>query len=127
MPSFDLPFCGSDEYSLGVEEELLMAAPASLRPYGGTDAVLARLDPGGGAVSGGGSDGVLELITPVCGRTGEAVEILRRLRAEVGRHVTLLGAGVHPLGRFGDVRLRSGEHHDEIGEPLRGVMPQTPH
>src|SRR3954471_2392473 len=127
MPSFDLPFCGSDEYSLGVEEELLMAAPASLRPYGGTDAVLARLDPEVGAVSGEVSDGVLELITPVCGRTGEAVEILRRLRAEVGRHIRLLGAGVHPLGRFGDVRLRSGERYEQIGETMRAVMRQTPH
>jgi glutamate---cysteine ligase / carboxylate-amine ligase len=127
MPSFDLPFCGSDEYSLGVEEELLMAAPASLRPYGGTDAVLARLDPEVGAVGGEVSDGVLELITPVCGRTGEVVEILRRLRAEVGRHVMLLGAGVHPLGRFGDVRLRSGERYEQIGETMRAVMRQTPH
>src|SRR4051794_11128982 len=127
MPSFDLPFCGSDEYSLGVEEELLMAAPASLRPYGGTDAGLARPDPEGGAGRGEVSDGVLELITPVCQRTGEAVEILRRLRAETGRHVTLLGAGVHPLARFGDVRLRSGERYEQIGETMRAVMRQTPH
>src|SRR3954468_21153202 len=127
MPSFDLPFCGSDEYSLGVEEELLMAAPASLRPYGGTDAVLARLDPELGAVTGEVSDGVLECVTPVCGRTAEAIEILSRLRAEAGRHVNLLGAGVHPLGRFGDVRLRSGERYEQIGETMRGVMRQTPH
>src|SRR3954470_7481307 len=101
MPSFDLPFCGSDEYSLGVEEELLMAAPASLRPYGGTDAVLARLNPEVGAITGEVSDGVLELITPVCARTAQAIEILSRLRAEAGRQVTLLGAGLHPLGKFG--------------------------
>src|SRR3954468_24971205 len=104
MPSFDLPFCGSDEYSLGVEEELLMAAPASLRPYGGTDAVLARLAPEVGAVAGEVSDGVLGLITPACARVGDAVGILAALRAEAVRQVTLLGAGVHPLGRFGDVR-----------------------
>src|SRR3954467_9164432 len=129
MPSANtfLPFSGCGRFSVGVEEELLMAAPASLRPYGGTDAVLARLDPEVGAVSGEVSDGVLELITPVCRRTGEAVEILRRLRAEVGRHVRLLGAGVHPLGRFGDVRLRSGERYEQIGETMRAVMRQTPH
>src|SRR3954454_4516844 len=129
MPSAHtwLPFCGSDQYTLGVEEELLMAGPTSLRPYGGTDAVLARLDPGLGAVTGEGSEGVLECVTPVCGRTAEAIEIVGRLRAEAGRHVTLLGAGVHPLGRFGDVRLRSGERYDVIGETMRGVMRQTPH
>src|SRR4051794_16280606 len=129
MPSANSwePFCGSEHYSLGVEEELHMAAPASLRPYGGTDAVLMQLDPAVGAVTGEVSDGVLELITPVCERTGEAVEILGRLRAEVGRHVTLLGAGVHPLGRFGDVQLRSGERYARIGETMRAVMRQTPH
>src|SRR4051812_29371592 len=126
-PNTGLPFRGSDHYSLGVEEELLMAAPTSLQPYNRTDGVLARLDPEIGTVTGEGSDGVLELVTPVCRRTGEAVEILSGLRAEVGRHVTLLGSGVHPLGRFGDVRLRSGERYDQIGETMRGVMRQTPH
>src|SRR4051812_46573746 len=129
MPSASalLPFNGSPDFSLGVEEELLMAAPASLRPYGGTDAVLARLDPHAGAVSGEVSDGVLELITPVCERVGEALEILAALRADAGRHVALLGAGLHPLGRFGDVRLRVGERYERIGDTLRGVMRQTPH
>src|SRR3954449_7448123 len=125
MPSASalLPFNGSPDFSLGLEEELLMAAPSSLRPYGGTDAVLARVAPEVGAVTGEVSDGGLELVTPVCARTGEAIEILGRLRAEVGRHVALLGAGVHPLGRFGDVRLRTGERY----ETMRGVMRQTPH
>src|SRR4051812_43704967 len=97
-PNTWLPFRGSDHYSLGVEEELLMAAPTSLRPYTGTDAVLARLDPEIGAVTGEVSDGVLELVTPVRERTRQAIEILSGLRAYVGRHVALLGAGVHPLG-----------------------------
>src|SRR4051812_25443692 len=129
MPSANafLPFSGSGRFSLGVEEELLMVAPTSLRPYGGTDAVLAYLDPQAGAVSGEVSDGVLELVTPVCERVGEALEILGGLRAHVGRHVALAGAGVHPIGRFGDVRLRPGERYEQIGDTMRGVMRQTPH
>src|SRR3954447_20220392 len=55
-----LPFWGSTDFSLGVEEELHMAAPMSLRPYGGTDAVLAYLDPEVGSIAGEVSDGVLE-------------------------------------------------------------------
>jgi len=121
------PFHGSDHFTLGVEEELHMAAPATLQPYGGTDAVLAHLAPETGVVTGEVSDGVLELITPICTRTAEAVEILTRLRAEVGRRVALLGAGVHPLGRFGEVRLRSGERYEQIGDTMRGIMRQTPH
>src|SRR5215213_2090231 len=129
MPSAHtwLPFRGSNHFSLGVEEELHMAAPTSLRPYGGTDAVLAHLAPDLGAVTGEVSDGVLELVTPICKDVSEAVETLGRLRAEVGPHVALLGAGVHPLGRFGDVRLRSGARYEQIAETMRGVMRQTPH
>jgi glutamate---cysteine ligase / carboxylate-amine ligase len=129
MPSATslMPFHGSEQFTLGVEEELLMAAPASLQPYGGTDAVLAHLEPEIGAVAGEVSDGVLELITPICNRTADAIDILGRLRAEVGRHVTLLGAGVHPLGRFGDVRLRSGERYEQIADTMRAIMRQTPH
>src|SRR5215213_836741 len=95
-----LPFSACDRFDLAIEEELLMASPASLRPYGGTDAVLARLHPEAGAVTGGVSDGVLEFDTPVCERVADAVEVLGRLRGETRRQVALVGAGVHPLGRF---------------------------
>src|SRR4051794_23993058 len=129
MPSSTTPlaFHACDRFTLGVEEELLMASPSSLRPFGGTDAVLERVDPAIGTISGEISDGVLELITPVCEDAGQAVDILAGLRREAGRHVTLLGAGVHPLARFGDVRLRGGARYDQIGDTMRAVMRQTPH
>jgi carboxylate-amine ligase len=120
-------FRPSERFTLGAEEELLMVAPVSLRPWGGTDAVLARLDPEVGSISGEISDGVLEHVTPVCDSAPEAIQALRRLRSETGRHVQVLGAGVHPLGRFGDVRLRSGERYAQIAETMRGVVRQTPH
>src|SRR3954447_24586498 len=99
MPALceSLSFRPSQDFTLGVEEELLMASPGSLRPYGGTDAVLAVLDPVAGAITGEVSDGVLELVTPVHGRVGGAIDVLRGLRTEAGRHVRLLGAGVHPI------------------------------
>jgi carboxylate-amine ligase len=127
MPSEPLTFRASSDFSLGVEEELLMASPASFRPSGGTDAVLARLDPGVGTFKGEVSDGVLDLITPVQPRVGEAIDSLRAMRAEAARHVRLLGAGLHPLGRFGDVRLRQGARYELIGDSMRALMRQTPH
>jgi carboxylate-amine ligase len=122
-----LRFSPCNAFTLGVEEELLMVAPGSLRPRAGTDAVIAAVEPDVGSVAGEVTDGVLELITPVCGTVGEAVDILEGLRAEVGRRVRLLGAGVHPQGRFGDVRLRSGARYEVIEETMRAVMRQTPH
>jgi carboxylate-amine ligase len=125
FPSLD--FRASERFSLGVEEELLMAAPVSLRPWGGTDAVLARLEPKVGSVLGEISDGVLEHVTPVCSSAPEAIAALEGLRSETGRHVRLLGAGVHPLGRFGDVRLRPGARYEQIADTMRAIMRQTPH
>jgi carboxylate-amine ligase len=126
-PNASLRFSPSSAFTLGVEEELLMVVPGSLRPRTGTDAVLAKVAPDVGSVAGEVSDGVLELITPVCGTVGEAVGILEGLRAEVARRVRLLGAGVHPLGRFGDVRLRAGARYAVIDDTMRAVMRQTPH
>jgi gamma-glutamyl:cysteine ligase YbdK (ATP-grasp superfamily) len=82
------------------------ASRASLRPFGGTDVVL-KLAGLAGAVVGEVSDGVLELRTPICSRTAEAVDALADLRRELQATVGVIGAGVHPIGRFGDVRLRS--------------------
>jgi glutamate---cysteine ligase / carboxylate-amine ligase len=127
VPHASVQFQSNSAFSLGVEEELLMGAPASLRPWGGTDAVLAALEPKVGSIAGEVSDGVLELITPVCDSAGCVVEVLEDLRREAGGVASLLGAGVHPLARFGEVRLRAGERYEQISETMRGVMRQTPH
>jgi carboxylate-amine ligase len=111
------PFARSDAFSLGVEEELLLAHPATLRPLGGTDALLARARPPAERVTGHVCDGVLELRTPVCRRAGEAVDVLAGLRGELAAFIPLIGAGVHPLGRFGDVRLRAAATGDGMGAP----------
>src|SRR4051794_18649417 len=71
-----LPFCSSDAFSRGVEEGVLLASAWSLRPYGGTDAVLALLDPTVGRFTGEVGDGVLEVATPVHGRVAEAIGVL---------------------------------------------------
>jgi carboxylate-amine ligase len=126
-PTNALPFSPSDSFSLGVEEELLTVTATSLQPVRATDAVLADVDPAVGSITGEVSDGVLELLTPVCENAGEAVDVLARLRGDVGERVRLLGAGVHPLARFGDVRLRDGERYRLICETMRVLMRQTPH
>ena len=73
------------------------------------------------------TDGVLELRTPVCDDAGEAVGVLGALRAELSEVTPLLGAGVHPLGAYGDVHLRGGERYELIDRSLRSLMRQTPH
>jgi carboxylate-amine ligase len=127
VPDASLRFSPCSAFTLGVEEELLMVTPGSLRLRTGADAVLAAVTPDVGSIAGEVNDGVLELVTPVCGTVGETVEILGGLRGEVGRAVRLLGAGVHPLGRFGDARHRAGTRYELIADTMRAVMRQTPH
>jgi hypothetical protein len=86
MPALceSLSFRPSEGFSLGLEEEVLMASASSLRPYGGTDAVLSLLEPVAGTITGEVTDGVLEFVTPIHGRVAEAIDVLRGLRAEAG-------------------------------------------
>ena len=121
-------FRAGSAFTVGVEEELHIVAPETLAPCHVTDAVL---DAGGwplGAATGEVCDGVIEFHTPVCESAGVAVEALRAMRADAPRRgVELLGAGLHPAGRFGHVRHREGRRYELIGETMRGVMRQTPH
>src|SRR3954451_9389853 len=121
-----LPFHPCPSFTLGLEEELLLAAAASLRARGGADAVLAAVCPEVGTVTGEVSDGVVELVTPVCETAAQAVDVLERLRCDVGAQARLLGAGVHPLGRFGDVTIRSQPRYQQIADTMRALMRQTP-
>jgi glutamate---cysteine ligase / carboxylate-amine ligase len=115
-------------FTLGVEEELHLASPDTLSPARATDALLEQGDWRAGRAAGEISDGVIELITPVWARTGEAVATLRELRAEASaRGVALIGAGLHPIARFGEVRHRAGPRYELIAASMRGVMRQTPH
>src|SRR4051812_21116308 len=77
-----------------------MAAPASLRPYAGTDAVLACLQPEVGSIAGEVSDGVLECITPVCERTGAGDRGPRPATRRGWRARRAAGDGCAPAGAF---------------------------
>jgi carboxylate-amine ligase len=122
-----MSFKGSKRFSLGVEEELIAVDPVTLLPCGGTEDVLDRAGLAPEHVTGEVTDGVLELRTPVCDDAGEAVGVLGALRAELSEVAPLLGAGVHPLGAYGDVQLRGGERYELIDRSLRSLMRQTPH
>jgi glutamate---cysteine ligase / carboxylate-amine ligase len=121
------PFHPSAEFSLGVEEELHLVAPTTLAPDLRTDALLTGEWPPGQA-KGEICDGVIEFVTPISANTREAVTRLGAMRAEaVSRGAGLIGAGLHPDARFGDVRHRRGRRYAQIGDTMRGVMRQTPH
>jgi glutamate---cysteine ligase / carboxylate-amine ligase len=127
-PLCPLPaFKAGSAFTVGVEEELHIVAGDTRAPLHATDALLEGEWPTGRA-TGEVCDGVVEFATPVCESAGATVETLRAMRAEAGRRgVDLLGAGLHPAGRFGQVRHRDGSRYALIAETMRGVMRQTPH
>jgi glutamate---cysteine ligase / carboxylate-amine ligase len=120
-------FRPSAGFTLGVEEELHLVAPTTLAPDRRTDALLPGEWPAG-EVKGEICDGVVEFVTPISAHAHEAVTRLGAMRAEaISRGAGLIGAGLHPDARFGDVRHRPGRRYQQIGDTMRGVMRQTPH
>jgi carboxylate-amine ligase len=121
------PFRSGSPFTVGAEEELHIVTPDTLASHHVTDAVLDS-EWSIGRATGEICDGVIEFITPVSDTAGTATDTLREMRAQADRRrLVLLGAGLHPAGRFGHVRHREGRRYDVIGDTMRGVMRQTPH
>jgi carboxylate-amine ligase len=127
-PSAAPRFAPSAPYTLGVEEELFLVDARDRRVRRVTDAVLAagrRFERG--RVLGEMCDGVIELATPVCQHTSQAIDHLGGLRRAVLRQgvARLLGAGVHPATEHGDVVHRGGRHYAAVAADTRGLLRQT--
>jgi carboxylate-amine ligase len=120
-------FGTSTPFQIGVEEELFLVDPRSLRTAGPVDEVLSRPRVAAGDVMGEICDGVVELVTPVCDNAAGACRSLRDLRAEVlsTNAATLLGVGVHPTADFGDVSHRPGARYDVISASTRSLLRQS--
>jgi gamma-glutamyl:cysteine ligase YbdK (ATP-grasp superfamily) len=88
-----LAFHPSSQFTVGIEEELLLATPGCLWPSHDAEPVLAALAGEGNQefVAGEVNDAVVELRTPVCTSIPETVEHLRALRSSARAHSPLLG------------------------------------
>jgi glutamate---cysteine ligase / carboxylate-amine ligase len=120
-------FGASTPFRVGVEEELFLVDPHSLRDAGPIDGLLDGRPASVGAVLGEICDGVVELVTPVCDSAAGACAALRELRAGVlaSGAGTLLGVGVHPTADFGDVCHRRGARYDAISASTRSLLRQS--
>src|SRR5260370_1276007 len=89
----------ADDFSLGVEEELLLVDPETYALDHGAAEVLARLslETLEGAALPDTYAGLLELTTPVCEDAGHAAACLTSLRHRMlAVGATAIGAGLHP-------------------------------
>jgi carboxylate-amine ligase len=110
-------------FALGVEEELLLVDPQTHMLAHDAERILAQ-------VSGIKPDvysALLETASPISADAAEAIGHLARARASaraVG--ATLMGAGIHPAGPFGEAPHVPEERYREVGNQLRGLVRRTP-
>jgi carboxylate-amine ligase len=125
----EVRFGAEADFALGVEEELLLVDPATLELVHDAERVLAAVSssPQAGAIGPDTYAALVELASPVVRGAAEGAERLVALRAAVrAAGGTLLGAGIHPSGAFGDVVHYPAERYEEIHRQLRGLLRRTP-
>jgi glutamate---cysteine ligase / carboxylate-amine ligase len=70
---------------------------------------------------------LVELVSGVCANAAEAVGHLARLRRRLyDTGATMIGAGLHPTGAFGDVVHYPSERYRLIAAEMRGLLARTP-
>ncbi|HEY7178008.1 MAG TPA: YbdK family carboxylate-amine ligase [Gaiella sp.] len=120
-----LPF-GSD-FTVGVEEELLLVDPTTLALAPVTGEVLDAMRVEPRAAGHDAYAAQIELRSPPSGSVPDAVESLARLReGALAAGATPVGAGLHPDGRFGDATLVEGHRYELVADQLRGLLRRTP-
>ncbi|HWE11872.1 MAG TPA: YbdK family carboxylate-amine ligase [Solirubrobacteraceae bacterium] len=115
-------------FKVGAEEELLLVNAMSGDLSGSGPETLERGDWSAGQALPEICQSVIEFVTPVCAHAAEAAEVLSNLRWQAHQAgSTVLGSGVHPNGRLGDVPLTRGARYDAVAASLRGLLRRTPH
>ncbi len=110
-------------FALGVEEELLLVDPRTHLLAHDAARILTY-------VRGLKPDLYLALVestTPVCADAPEAVAALAATRARArAAGATLMGAGLHPAGPFGEAPHVRDARYDQVAAQLRGLSERTP-
>ena len=120
-------FGGTADFTVGIEEELLLVEAESHDLAHASGKLLAAMGLDERSTRHDLYEAQIELSSPVCSNAAEAVASLNELRASLREAgATAIGAGIHPAGRFGDVRIVHAERYERERERLRGLVERTP-
>jgi carboxylate-amine ligase len=120
-------FGSSPDFSLGMEEELLLVDDDTYALAHVASDVLPRTKARTGTIKPDTYEALIELATPVVADADEGAGVLGELRDEVRRAGGVpLGAGIHPAGMFGDVLHVPESRYLEIAASMRGLLLRTP-
>jgi carboxylate-amine ligase len=120
-------FEGSQDHTLGVEEELHIVGASTGELVSKIDEIMSRLPEDlKDAVSYELFQSVLEIKTPPCATVAEAEGILRGFRSRVGSWAAACGtalasAGTHPFSRYKDQKITAHERYKRVIQTLRWV------
>jgi glutamate---cysteine ligase / carboxylate-amine ligase len=127
VPALDDAFGSGTDFSVGIEEELLLVDANNGELSHDSDAVLTAMALERERARHDLYAAQVELSSAPSASAAEAVLSLERLRdalrAAGGRAI---GAGLHPSGRFGDVRIVEQERYLREANKLRGIVRRTP-
>jgi carboxylate-amine ligase len=118
---------GGEAFTLGMEEELLLVDQDTHRLAHVSTRIVPRVDVPAGEVKHDVYEALVETATPICRDAGEAAGHLRDLRGALqDAGATLIGAGIHPDGAFGDLVHVPEPRYAEVAAQLRGLLRRTP-
>jgi len=115
------------DFALGIEEELLLVDARTLGLAHVASELIASVEAPAGAIQHELYEALIECSTPVVRHVPEGMEALAALRealSEAG--ATLIGAGLHPGGAFGDVVHAPTPRTSAIRDSMRGLVERTP-
>jgi carboxylate-amine ligase len=122
-------FGAGPAFALGVEDELLLVDPRTHALSHTAVEVLERITvpDAEGTAKPDTYAAMIELTTPISHTAGEASAALARLRERVREAGgTVIGAGEHPDGAFGDVVHFPAERYRLLERMMRGLLWRTP-
>jgi carboxylate-amine ligase len=123
----DHNFGATPPFTVGIEEEILLVDDRTHMLADVAEELLEQIDLVGDSVGYEAYAAELEFRSPPCERIEDAAAAIRRVRlAALGAGATLMGAGLHPAGAFGDARLVAQERYERVGDVMRGLIRRTP-
>ena len=115
------------EYTLGIEEELLLVDRETLRLAPVAGAVLGAMEVDSASAGHEAYAAQIELRSPPSESVADAVGALAGLRSKAATAgAVLLGAGLHPTGGMGETDLVPASRYERVADEMRGLLRRTP-
>src|SRR2546423_12057002 len=115
------------EFTVGIEEELLLVDPETLLLTPVAAQVLVAMGAPEATASHEAYAAQVELRSPPSRNATEAADSLRSARAAArAAGATLMGVGLHPADNDGDSELVDSERYRRVARMMRGLFARTP-